>query len=154
MSCAVYLLQKSIGFMGVEIRKVPKSWQHPKDEKGYYKPLFNGSFEDAFKKWDERRKLWIEGKDPDADEFNYPKTSEGFIEYDGDAPDPEFYRVEKWTEDEARCYQLYENISEGTPVSPVFETLKELEDWLVKNEGISKQEAENLCKSLIKKAFP
>ena len=28
------------------------------------------------------------------------------------------------------CYQLYENVSDGTPVSPVFETLTELSAWL------------------------
>jgi hypothetical protein len=28
------------------------------------------------------------------------------------------------------CYQLYENVSEGTPISPAFEMLTELSNWL------------------------
>jgi hypothetical protein len=37
---------------------------------------------------------------------------------------------------EARCtsYQLYENVSEGTPVSPIFSTQEELFAWL-RSEG-------------------
>jgi hypothetical protein len=28
------------------------------------------------------------------------------------------------------CYQLYENVTDGTPISPAFEMLTELSDWL------------------------
>lgn len=28
--------------MGIEVRKVKKDWIHPKDEEGYYIPLFMG----------------------------------------------------------------------------------------------------------------
>jgi hypothetical protein len=46
-------------------------------------------------------------------------------------PDEEFYRKERWTPEEATGYQVYENVSEGTPVSPVFETEDAMRIWLV-----------------------
>ena len=44
-------------------------------------------------------------------------------------PDPKHYR-EEWTE-EPTHYQIYENVSEGTPTSPVFETQKQMVEWLI-----------------------
>ena len=35
------------------------------------------------------------------------------------------------------AYQVYENVSEGTPVSPVFESVEALQDWLIR-QGYSK----------------
>ncbi len=32
------------------------------------------------------------------------------------------------------AFQLYENVSEGSPVSPVFATIEDLEDWLKQND--------------------
>lgn len=46
-----------------------------------------------------------------------------------------------WLPDEAICYQIYENVSEGTPVSPVFETTDELENWIVSNWKITHEAA-------------
>lgn len=34
---------------------------------------------------------------------------------------------------ERTSFQLYENVSEGSPVSPVFGTIDELDDWLKQN---------------------
>ncbi|WP_146208404.1 M20 family metallopeptidase [Cupriavidus plantarum] len=39
------------------------------------------------------------------------------------------------------AYQVYENVSEGTPVSPVFASLEELMDWLFK-QGFSLEQAQ------------
>lgn len=133
--------------MGREIRKVAKGWQHPKKEDGHYKPLYDKYFEDAFIEWEEGRQKWIKGEDPDADKYNNPKTTKGYIEWNGGSPDPEYYRDVKWTEQEACCFQYYQNVSEGTPLSPVFDTLKELEDWLVSDQGHSRTAAQNFCKS-------
>jgi hypothetical protein len=81
--------------MGREIRKVPKNWEHPKDEQGKYKPM--------------------------VDE-------------------------QEWTEEEAVCFQIYETVSEGTPVSPVFDTLADMEDWLVNMKYYSRDETKEFCK--------
>lgn len=84
-----------------EIRMVPPTWAHPKDERGRYVPLFP------------RRAL------ADADEI-------GITEAD---VMPDFGT-------DATHLALYEACSEGTPVSPAFETREELADWLADN-GVS-----------------
>ena len=33
-------------------------------------------------------------------------------------------------EHEKTCFQIYENVTEGTPVSPIFETIEDLASWL------------------------
>lgn len=131
--------------MGREIRKVSKNWEHPKKDDGNYHPMFDESFESAFNKWDTNRKKWIAGEDPDAEKYNYPKSTKGYIMWNGNAPDPEYYRDTDWAKNEACCFQFYETVSEGTPLSPVFETLTELEDWLVNNQGHSRQSAHSFC---------
>jgi len=40
---------------------------------------------------------------------------------------------------------MYETISEGTPISPVFDSLKVLENWLVKDQGYSRKAAQEFC---------
>lgn len=132
--------------MGREIRKVPKGWEHPKDEQGNYKPMYDECFEDAFNEWDKNRLEWISGKSESQKKYNYEPTNAGYIESEGGSPDPEYYRKEKWTEEEACCFQMYQTVSEGTPVSPVFDTLKELEDWLV-IQGHSRKAAHGFCES-------
>lgn len=44
-------------------------------------------------------------------------------------PDPDRHRPAFGAE--ATWYQVYETVTEGTPVTPPFETLAELVDWLV-----------------------
>lgn len=132
--------------MGREIRKVPKGWEHPKDEQGEYKSMHDEYFEDAFNEWEQNRLDWIAGKNEDQKRNNYGTTNAEYIEWAGTSPDPEYYRSVKWTEEEACCFQMYQTVSEGTPVSPVFETLQGLEDWLVE-QGHSRKAAKGFCES-------
>lgn len=132
--------------MGREIRKVPANWEHPKDDSGRFIPMMDESFDEAFNEWMEGLQKWIKGENPDAETYNYPKTPYGYTNWNGRSPDPETYRKESWTEDEACCFQIYENVSEGTPVSPVFTSKKEMEDWLV-GQGYSRNAAHNFCES-------
>lgn len=134
--------------MGREIRKVAKGWEHPKNARGHYQPVYNTYYGDAVKEWIEQHLLWLDGKHVDqlADpEGN--KEHKFYAEAWGNCPDVEYYLPVKWTEEEACCFQYYETVSEGTPVSPVFDTLLELEDWLVNREGHSRQAAKNFCES-------
>ena len=39
-----------------------------------------------------------------------------------------------WNESERTHYQAYENVTIGTPISPVFATEEQMIDWLVQNE--------------------
>lgn len=63
------------------------------------------------------------GKHPDQADYPY-------WEYEGAPPDPEYYRP-IFAEGEATWYQVYETVSEGTPVTPPFATKQELIDYLV-----------------------
>ena len=78
--------------------------------------------------------MWAEGRHPS--QLKWPTETEGFTydKWDGDPPDPIAYRQESWREDQASCWQLYENVSEGTPVSPKFEQMPDLLAWMQVNE--------------------
>jgi hypothetical protein len=139
------LAEKEIN-MGREIRRVPADWEHPKEQKGQYeygrfvvkevyKPLYDASFNESAQEWLDELALWVKGehsdqKDPRYEAEKYPKTIRGYAEFAGDFPRVEYYRPE-WTEAECTAYQIYETVSEGTPVSPVFQTEQEIIDWLV-----------------------
>ena len=142
--------------MGREIRRVPPNWKHPREDVlGYskagwgftekYIPMRNASVEDA---WEEWREYWQEWLDGGHDEVikkygasDYPKNEpyRSFCEWHGLPPDPKSYRP-SWTEHEATWYQVYETVSEGTPVSPPFATQAALVDYLVENGDFSDQQ--------------
>jgi hypothetical protein len=89
-----------------EVRKVPASWEHPKNEDGSYHPLIHD-------RWDS------------IDYSDYEDDAGGlmFSEDDFDNIPPA----------QQTHYQLYEAVSHGTPVSPVFATKDELIDWCTEN---------------------
>lgn len=132
--------------MGREIRRVPPGWEHPKEVKGMYEggqfvvkeiyiPLFDASFNESAQEWLDEAALWIKGehddqKETDFSAHTYPKTYRGYAEYAGNFPRVESYRPE-WSGEECTAYQIYETVSEGTPISPVFQTEQEIIDWLV-----------------------
>lgn len=123
--------------MGREIRMVPPNWEHPKTECKHSpwrggcdeaklnggkcaKPLYDKDFETASKVW------------KDGLAAHNPQDHEGneFWEWDGGPPDRAYYRP-KWDESEATWFQMYETVSEGTPITPAFATKAELVDYLV-----------------------
>lgn len=119
--------------MGREIRMVPPNWDHPKglrpNGREGYQPMFDRRFEDAAADWKEEFAKWESGERPSycTDEW---KDRE-FWEYNGGPPDREYYRP--WEDSEASWFQAWETVSEGTPVSPPFETKEELIEYLVAN---------------------
>jgi hypothetical protein len=127
--------------MSREIRRVPPGWQHPKNDgphgNGRYIPLFH-DYEKAVAEWDDGRDRWLAGtyrdQKPDA-----PRTEAAFAAYSGARPVKGDYAA--YTAEEATHYQVYETVSEGTPVSPVFATTAELADWLV-TQGHSRENAD------------
>lgn len=115
--------------MGREIRRVPPDWEHRKYTKndkyfyhneGSYHPLYDNDYETACREWYAK-----------AAEFKPSKYSNWYHEYAGNPPDEEYYRSRKWTPEEATWYQMYETVSEGTPVTPAFATKQELVEYLV-----------------------
>jgi len=127
--------------MSREIRRVPPNWEHPKKETfdyrtgqtvERYQPMYDGSYTAAMDEWIDGYMLWKSGKHPS--QLEYPEETAGinFAEWWSSPPDHEYYHPE-WTEEEATWYQVYETVSEGTPVTPPFETQDELIEYLVKN---------------------
>lgn len=131
--------------MGREIRRVPKGWQHPTDESDKFIPIYNESFQDAFDDWYNGLQTWLNGTSNDYNDQYYTRDARGYSQYAGQSPDPDYYREQNWTEEEATCYQIYQNVSEGTPVSPVFETLADMETWLLE-QGHSQKSVNIFCK--------
>ena len=105
--------------MGREVRMVHKDWSHPKTEKGNYKPLHRGYKSDAA-------------------EFLEMANKDGLqeaVDYMG-CPDKEDYMPD-WDEAEKTHLIMYEDTTEGTPISPAFETPEELAKWLADNGASS-----------------
>jgi len=69
-------------------------------------------------------KDWVHPKD--EGDRSIPLLPFNYMEKDSD---PEDYMPE--IEPEHTAFQIYENVSEGTPVSPVFETEDEMKAWLI-----------------------
>jgi len=95
---------------------VPPGWEHPRDEHGRHIPLFDLNA-DPHEEFDEE----------------LPGTA-------GRLP-----AMPRWAAEEATCYQVYENVTEGTPVSPVFDSLDDMRGWLV-DQCYSHRAAEGFCR--------
>lgn len=147
--------------MGREIRRVPKGWEHPENDDErcrertrdtrYYKPteyqygrcfipMYDNDYETAAQEWLANFDLWRSGKHEDQ-QGEYASSAKYFWEYHG-PPDEKYYRPK--FDSEPTCYQVYETVSEGTPTSPVFETLDELAAYLV-TQGYSEKAAHNFA---------
>jgi hypothetical protein len=116
--------------MGREVRRVPPDWDHPIcPAYGRYTPLYGRNYEEAAKEWANNCALWERGEHPDQLNGDGEQCKH-FWEWDGDPPNK--YDFVEYLPEEATWYQLYENASEGTPVTPPFETKEELIEHLVK----------------------
>lgn len=119
--------------MGRELRKVPANWNHPKTMRRWgevgYQPMYDRRFEDAFGDYEAERLAWERGERPSYYDPPAPGEPEPtFAEYSGDPPDPAYYRP--YSDSEATWFQVYETVSEGTPVTPPFATKEELVEYL------------------------
>ena len=126
--------------MGREIRRVPPDWEHPKDERGHYKALYDNDYESAAQVWEKEYAEFM-ALSPAERQDKYGCAH--YWDYDN-PPNSELYREEKWTPEEATAYQIYETVSEGTPVSPVFSDLDLLKQWLV-DQGYSEKAAKEFA---------
>jgi len=119
--------------MGREVRMVPADWVHPRD--GFYAngdvryvSLHDGrDFAGRLADWESEAAKWNAGEYPSyASEEN---KSMSYIEWAGDRPEPSDY-MPQWPESERTHLMMYETTSEGSPISPAFETPEELARWL------------------------
>ncbi len=115
--------------MGREIRRVPPNWEHPRWTEedcpynrtvGEYKSMYDEDFESAAADWKAAYEDWKTDPKDDGEFWDYEPP-----------PNRDFYRP-KFTE-EPTWYQVYQNVSEGYPVTPPFATEEELIDYLVEN---------------------
>ena len=129
--------------MGREVRRVPADWQHPKEQvpdhragrmREQYKPLFPGDrYQPLVDEWDEKCAKWKAGWRPDycTDPESRAMTYEQFS---GQRPHRDDY-MPNWPAEQCTHLMMYEDTSEGTPISPAFETPEELARWLVDNKA-------------------
>lgn len=122
--------------MGREIRRVPANWKHPKNDDGSFRPLYDQDYEAACAEWWADAVEWRMGDTGDLDDFDREMRAKynWYWDYNGGPPlaDDGDHRP-AWTEEDATNLQMYETVSEGTPVSPVFATLVEMENWLAED---------------------
>ena len=111
--------------MGREIRQVPANWNHPKNDQGHYIALHDQTYEQALGDWKQYK--------PDEGD-----SYEKWAEWAEDVPSAEWCRPAY--DAPADHFQIYETVSEGTPVSPVFATRDELAQWLIE-QGHSEKAA-------------
>jgi hypothetical protein len=100
--------------MGREVRKVPRGWKHPVDKNGRYIPLFTG--------YEKDRKEYEKVKAQDGEQ--------AAVEWFGTPVTPDRYMLVGVPEDKCTQYAMYEITSEGTPISPGFDTHEQLAQYL------------------------
>lgn len=159
--------------MGREIRRVLAGWEHPKQPCTHspwaggcsearmtdgrcYHPLFDKDFETEARKWMDATVAWdkreyVSPYGLEITEETYRKHP-FFWQYDGEPPDPKYYRP-KWSADEMTHYQVYETVSEGTPISPVFATEDEMIEWLVNDGGYDGPHSRKSAEAFVKSAW-
>lgn len=109
--------------MGREVRRVPADWQHPKQSTPDWR---TGRMVERYKPLHEGEKYA-----PTAAGFMEKANAEGLqeaIDYYG-CPDKENYMPD-WPAEQRTHFMMYEDTSEGTPISPAFATPEELARWL------------------------
>ena len=128
--------------MGREVRKVPEFWYHPKRYSGerkdyFYVPLYDG--------YNRRRADW----ERELQEINRRKAealvigSDPRILADVDKEQTEHLRARPnpclympdFPPELRTHYQMYEDTSEGTPISPAFVRPEDLAHWLADNKA-------------------
>ncbi len=124
-----------------EIRRVPVDWQHPMQPRtrplwgrekpsrlcptGYeYAHIERRSYGDVLSEWERKKAAWEAGEGPSQFDMTSLDT------YWGEEPEEDRYMPD-FPEDAVLGYCLYQTVSEGTPVTPVFATEDELIEHLV-----------------------
>jgi hypothetical protein len=116
--------------MGREVRNVPANWDHPKMEGRYddrLQPMHDRTFDQAAAEWKADFAAWERGDRPDYCSDGSKNLE--YWEWNGGPPERAYYRP--WKDEEATWFQVWETVSEGTPVTPPFATKEELVEYLI-----------------------
>lgn len=107
-------------------------------------PLHDQSFQEACEEWETYLLQWIAGIYPDRPE-DMERTAEAFEEWHGPRP-AERHALSTFRPDfetAPTCWQVYESVTEGTPISPVFDSINDLYRWLITDGGLDGPWSEN-----------
>lgn len=126
-----------------EIRRVPVEWKHPKDENGRFKPMADLNFYEMALLSIADMTQWIK-EYQDFEQYGKAFTDSSWKVYSKKnwnsyedwagklseihISDPDEF-MPKWD-----WRQLYENVSDWTPLSPPFPTAELLIEWLSSNK--------------------
>lgn len=123
--------------MGREVRRVPADWEHPTNERDQLIPL-KDSYNKRLADWEESEAKWNEGLRSDFRGGWEPRQGNElrmtFSDWDGEGPRQEDYMPD-WPVEQRTHYQMYEDTTEGTPISPVFDSPEKLARWLADNNA-------------------
>jgi len=119
--------------MGRELRMVPPNWEHPwvahpYDGQLIQQPMYDMTFDDAAIQWKRNLDEWE--KSVRDERCTRGLADKEYWEYES-PPQRVLYRP--WQDHEATWFQVWENVTEGTPVSPPFATAQELIEYLIVN---------------------
>lgn len=127
----------------MEVRKVPADWQHPVSDMGRYS---DGSiaYVGLFADYRAAREMWLSQRDQWSAGLHelqrgiwepIPASLAGYTyeEVNGAQPVPEDFMPD-WPPAECTHFQMYETCTEGSPISPPFESVEALCHWLVLNK--------------------
>lgn len=128
----------------IAYRQVSPDWAHPIDSQGYYIPLFNGAClvidQDAFQvqktKWEEEGLMDVGGELRHWIPIPMDAQAAGFEAIVGTAPDPKNY-MPVWKPEEATAWQVYKEVTEGTPISVVYSDLNTMARTIAEECGHS-----------------
>lgn len=120
--------------MGREVRKVPPNWEHPQTERHGQtdlQPMFNRHIDDAMKEWLSDFDRIRGGNLSDIEVECYGSSSCPLAAWMADESPPDLAYHRPWRDEEATWFQVWETVSEGTPITPPFATREELIAHLV-----------------------
>jgi hypothetical protein len=114
--------------VGREVRKVTADWQHPKEQIYDYR---TGKIAMVYTPLLDNYAIQLE-------DFRAMIESDGLVEaleYYGGGPVKHDYMLADVPDEERTHLMMYEDTTEGTPISPAFETAEELARWLADNNA-------------------
>jgi hypothetical protein len=112
---------------------VPPNWHHPRDDRGNLRPMYDRNFDDVFAEWLVDFDRIRRGELTNVERNCYAEPGMNplaeWLRDEGMPPTSDQHRP--WRTEDATWVQVWETVSEGTPVTPPFATKAELVDYLV-----------------------
>ncbi|BDD79640.1 hypothetical protein [Burkholderia phage FLC9] len=133
----------------IAYRRVAPDWVHPTYQvygEDHYRPLRDGTkliAEQA--QWDRWQELWNAGLVEDDSEIvalSQSHKAKGIVLYYGARPEASRY-TPAWTPEQATGWQVYEEVTEGTPITKVYPDLNTMAREIAEECGHSYEAMRN-----------